>query len=901
MKFFVGGIAIDITKRKQREARQKAQYTLTHILAESATLSEVAPKLLQAICEGFGWEYGELWCIDPDSNQLRLKDVWHVPSRLLSEFEDASRAFAFSEEIGLPGRVWEKGQPVWITDAVADSNFPRSAVASRLGLHGAMAFPILRKNEVIGVMGFFTKNKRLPDNEVFDLMADIGRRIGVFINRKLTERALEERSYLAALSADVGLILTRGDALRDILQQCAEAMVQNLGVAFARVWTLNREENVLELQSSAGIYTHLDGAHSRVPVGMYKIGLIASERKPHLTNKVMDDPLIHNQEWAKQMGMVAFAGYPLVVEDRLVGVMAMFSQKPLTEVTLKALTSVSDVIALGIERKSIEKTRVMLSDILETTTDFVGTASANGDVLYINKAGRKMLGIGKNEDVKKLKILDGHPGWMRTLILEEAIPQAIKNGVWMGETVLLNRDGREIPVSQVIIAHRKANGNVEYLSTIARDITDRKHYESQILYMANRDPLTNLFNRRRFQEELENCIMQTKRFGTHGALLFLDIDNFKDINDSFGHQVGDKLLVNLANILKERLREVDILARLGGDEFAIILSGVDERHTMLVANHLRELIKQEVSIIEGKTIDITASIGIALFPKHGELAETLSSYADLAMYRAKEEGRNRVCLYTPEQKTQIEVRLIWEKHVREALHQNRLVLHLQPLLDLCQNRIIGYEALLRMTDEKGELIYPNQFLNIVERFGLICDVDHWVVNESIALIKELDQKGMPSHLGINLSGRSLNNTGLLRLIKEKLGETRIDPANVVFEITESAAIENIINAERFILDLKHLGCRFALDDFGIGFSSFNYLKHLSVNYLKIDGSFIQNLSNSPADQHLVRAIVEVAHGLGKKIIAKSVGSTETIRLLREFGVDYVQGYFIGKPKPFIEL
>jgi diguanylate cyclase (GGDEF)-like protein/PAS domain S-box-containing protein len=842
-----------------------------------------------------------LWRIDPDSDQLRLKDVWHVPSQRLSEFENASRSFVFSEGIGLPGRVWEKGQPVWITDVVVDSNFPRSSIASRLGIHGAMAFPILRKNEVIGIMGFFTKNKCLPDNEVFDLMADIGRRVSVFINQKLAERALEERSCLATLNADVGLILTRGDALQDILQQCAEAMVRNLGVAFARIWTLNKEENVLELQSSAGIYTHLDGAHSRVPVGMHKLGLIARERKPHLTNAVLDDPLVHNQEWAKQMGMAAFAGYPLIVEDRLVGVMAVFSRKPLTEVTLKALTSVSDIIALGIERKRIEETRVMLSDILETTTDFVGTASVHGDVFYVNKAGRKMLGIGENEDVKKLKIHNGHPGWTATLIFEEAIPQAIKNGVWMGETVMVNRDGCEIHVSQVIIAHRKANGNVEYLSTIARDITDRKHYESQILHMANRDPLTNLFNRRRFQEELKNCIMQTKRFGTHGALIFLDIDNFKDINDSFGHQVGDKLLVNLANILKERLREVDILSRLGGDEFAIILSGADGHHAMLVANHLRELIRQEVSIIEGKTIDITTSMGIALFPKHSELAEALSSYADLAMYRAKEEGRNRVCLYTPEQKTQIEVRLIWEKHVREALRQKRLVLHLQPLLDLCQNCIIGYEVLLCMTDEKGELIYSNQFLNIVERFGLIRDVDQWVVSESIALIKELDRKGIPSHLGINLSGKSLNDNGLLQLIRKKLEETGIDPVNVVFEICESAAIENVVDTERFIQDLKHFGCRFALDDFGIGFSSFNYLKHLSVDYLKIEGSFIQNLQNSPADQHLVRAIVEVVHGLGKKIIAKSVGSTEAIHLLREFGVDYAQGCFIGKPKPFIEL
>lgn len=898
---YIGEIAVDITEQKLRESRQKAQFTLTHILAESATLSEAAPKLLQAICEGFGWEYGELWRVDTDSDQLRLKDVWHVPSQEMLEFENASRTFIFSKGIGLPGRVWENGQPVWITDVVVDGNFPRAAIASSLGIHGAMAFPITGKNEVIGAMDFFTQIKRLPDKEVFDLMADIGRRIGAFINRKLAERALKERSFLAALGADVGLALARGGILRDMLQHCTEAMVRNLGVAFARIWTLNKEENMLELQSSAGIYTHIDGEHSRVPVGMYKIGLIAKERKPHLTNAVIGDDRIHNQEWAKQMRMVAFAGYPLVIEDHLVGVIAMFSRKPLTEITLKALASVSDVIALGIERKRIEETRTTLSDIIEMAIDFIGTVHTNGDMFYINKAGREMLGVSEDEDIKKLKITDCYPQWMKTLISDEAIPHAIKNGVWMGETVIVHHDGREIPVSQVIIAHRKANGNVEHLSTIARDITERKHFESQILYMANRDPLTNLFNRRRFREELENCIIQTKRFGTQGALLFLDIDNFKYMNDSLGHQMGDELLVNLASILKERLREMDILARLGGDEFAVVLSGVDEHHAMLIANQLRELIKQNVSLREGEPIGITASIGIALFPKHGDHAGTLYSCADLAMYRAKEEGRNRVCVYSPEQMTQIESRLIWEKRIRESLSQNRLVLHLQPILDLHQNAIIGYEALLRMVDEKGEMIYPNQFLDIAERFGLIRDIDHWVVCESIALIKTLHQKGKPSYLEVNLSGRSLNDPSLLQLIKKKLIETGINSVNVVFEITETAAIENIVDAEHFIMSLKHLGCRFALDDFGIGFSSFNYLKYLSVDYLKIDGSFIQNLPSNFTDKHLVKAMVEIAHGLGKKIIAEQVTSAETIRLLREFGVDYAQGYFIGKPKPLDEL
>ena len=253
-----------------------------------------------------------------------------------------------------------------------------------------------------------------------------------------------------------------------------------------------------------------------------------------------------------------------------------------------------------------------------------------------------------------------------------------------------------------------------------------------------------------------------------------------------------------------------------------------------------------------------------MFPGHGDTVETLLAYADLAMYRAKEEGRNRVCIYTPEQKTQIESRLIWEKLIREALDQDRFVLFLQPIMDIRQNLIIGHEALLRMISEKGETVTPSSFLDIAERFGLIHDIDRWVVSRAIHLIKKLQQDGKPTYLEVNLSGRSFTDKKLLPLIRNELAETGIDPAALVFEITETAVIENMAAAQLFIAELKSLGCRFALDDFGVGFSSFNYIKHLPVDYLKIDGSFVRNLPHDTVDQHLVKAMVEVARGLGKK-------------------------------------
>ena len=541
------------------------------------------------------------------------------------------------------------------------------------------------------------------------------------------------------------------------------------------------------------------------------------------------------------------------------------------------------------------ETKTRLSEIIEAATDFVGTITTDGRFLYINKAGRNFIEIGQNDDISHLKITDLHPKWTNDLIMHEAIPTAIREGSWNGETAFRGVDGYEIPFSHAIIAHKNPDGSVKFLSIIARNITEQKKYEKQIILMANYDPLTQLFNRRRFQEELERWLVDSRLFGTKGALLFLDIDNFKYVNDSFGHHIGDKLLLILAKLLKKRLREADTLARLGGDEFAIILPFIDSTKAELIANQIRELIQNQASVEEIPSLHITASIGIALFPTHSDRAEILLTYADLAMYRVKENGRNSVCIYSPDQKKKIETELFWENRIKMALIQNRFSLYLQPIMDLHQNHITGHEVLLRMIDEKGEIVMPTYFLSIAEHFGLIHQIDRWVVYKSIHFVRKLQQQGKPTYLEINLSGKSFTDTELLPLIKNELAATGINPADIVFEITETAIVENILSAQNFINEVKAIGCHFALDDFCVGFASFNYLKLLPVDYLKIDGSFIVDLCSNSVDQHLVKAMVEVANGLGKKTIAEYVNSEETVRLLKKFGVGYAQGYYIGKP------
>jgi diguanylate cyclase (GGDEF)-like protein/PAS domain S-box-containing protein len=853
------GTVQDITERKRAEEEVGLLKTLTLSISESKDLHDALVVTLEKVCSATGWVYGEAWIPDPEGKCLVRDHAFYSRVDTLEKFSELSGKFTFSFGVGLPGHAWSTKKPVWVQDVTLDPNYLRAAIAGESGLKAGVAFPVFSNKEIIAVLIFYMLEALEKDERLVSFVSSVVVQLGEVIKRKKAEEALRESE----------------EKLRAILDNTT-AVVYIKDIQ-GRYTFINRQfENLFHIK--------IDEIKGKTPYDCFPKEIAAS----HIENdqKVFESkiPMQFDEMATHDDGIHSYLSVKFPLFD--------------SAGTVYAVCGISTDIT---ERKHIEETKARLSEITETTTDFVATATIDGRILYINKAGRKFIGIGENEDISNLRISDCHPKWASDLILTEGIPDAIREGAWIGETAFLSRDSREIPISQVIIAHKNPDGTVRNLSTIGRDISERKRFEEQMTYMANRDPLTKLFNRRRFYEDLEGWLAQTRRFGIKGALLFLDIDNFKYINDSLGHQAGDKLLMSMADLLRERLRETDILARLGGDEFAIILPHADVNLAESVANQIRELVQYHTSVEGNYPPGISVSIGIAMFPGHGDVVETLLAYADLAMYRAKEEGRNRVCIYTPEQKTQIESRLIWEKLIRESLDQDSFVLFLQPIMDIRRNLIIGHEALLRMVTEKGDIITPSEFLDIAERFGLIHDIDRWVVSRAIQLIQKLQQDGKPTYLEVNLSGKAFTDKNLLPLIRSELAETGIDPAALVFEITETALIENMAAAQLFIAELKSLGCRFALDDFGVGFSSFNYLKHLLVDYLKIDGSFIRNLPHDTVDQHLVKAMVEVSRGLGKKIIAEFVENEETLHLLREYGIDYAQGYHIGKPRKMSEL
>ncbi|MCF6235733.1 MAG: EAL domain-containing protein [Gammaproteobacteria bacterium] len=462
---------------------------------------------------------------------------------------------------------------------------------------------------------------------------------------------------------------------------------------------------------------------------------------------------------------------------------------------------------------------------------------------------------------------------------------------------LLKKNGMDKHSSSLIAAQLTPQSSDEIgyltqeLSTLFQTMGDQ---DEKLTYQVEHDSLTGLYNRHYFNAALEKLIERVANRDTQCMLFYIDLDRFKEVNDTLGHASGDRLLIECAQMMETHTRDGDLLARLGGDEFTIILHNTNNEKAEYISNNLLAMFEEYRFVEDGRTFNISCSIGMTLINHSSHSVDEVISQADQACHTAKAAGRNQAKFYEYHESSEFNIETGWAGRVRHMLdNDDHLQLVYQPIISIPNGKIIEFEVLVRMITNSGKTILPGGFIAAAERFDLIQRIDRVTTQKAISKLAQMDSN---ISFSINLSGRSLDNDELLTLIRNQIKATGIDASRLTFEINESTVITNMNAVSKFIKELNVIGCHFVMDDFGSGFSSFYYLKHLPIDKIKIYGSLVRDLKNNKVNQAMVQSIHQIAHAMGKQTIAKSVENGETFQLLKGFGVDFAQGYFIGKPE-----
>ncbi|THB70713.1 MAG: EAL domain-containing protein [Gammaproteobacteria bacterium] len=571
--------------------------------------------------------------------------------------------------------------------------------------------------------------------------------------------------------------------------------------------------------------------------------------------------------------------------------------------------SITDITSIKESEEEINEERQKNLLTLNALNDAVITTDHNGSIRHMNPKAEKLTGWSVEE------ALGNHISEIYKIIselskeqIESPVTKAIKLGQNIGlhSHLLVPKIGEKISIEDSVTPIINADGETTGTVLVFRDISGARQLTRQISYQSSHDELTGLVNRREFERRLKLSIESARKKNTIHAMVYIDVDLFKVINDTCGHIAGDQLLREIAPVVEEESPQGDIVGRLGGDEFGILLRNSTAEQALMTCNRIRTTIEMQGFSWRGQNFIISLSMGIVLINNETENVSEVLRKADSACFVAKDSGRNKLHLYREDD---IEIanrhgEMQWVSKLKDALDNDRFILYYQTIAPLNDGESTGkhYEILLRLTDEEGKLVPPFIFLGAAERYNMITKIDYWVIKNTFKWLHE-----HPDHLeelslcSINLSGSSLGDSGLLNHIETQFEKYRIPPEKICFEVTETMAVANTDVAKELIQSLREYGCRFALDDFGTGMASFEYLKNFPVDYLKIDGSFVKDMIEDPIDSAMVKSINDIGHVMGKKTIAEFVENDDIGAKLREIGVDFAQGYGIAKPTPLKDI
>ncbi|MBL3599802.1 MAG: EAL domain-containing protein [gamma proteobacterium endosymbiont of Lamellibrachia anaximandri] len=748
----------------------------------------------------------------------------------------------------------------------------------------------------------------------------------------LRERALTTQKSMYAALSQTNKTIIRLHSPEQLFEKVCNIAVELGGLKFAWIGLVDAHTSSVEPIASAGddvsclaqTEFSLDPDHTK---GSGPLSISINERRHVVINNLHESTITAPwQDLARKAHIHSAAIFPITMDREVIGVFCVYSGESeffnadIVDLLHEMATDISFAIGNYKQAKEHETAHKKLSEssaelekinsqmrlLLESTGEGIYGIDTKGNVTFVNQSALKMLGFSREEllggDIHALTHHTYADG--TTLPIEEcSIHEAFRTGLscQINNEVFWRKNGTSFPVEYSAYPINE-EGEIKGAVTVFRDVTESHAIAQQMNFLATHDTLTNLLNRYSFEKHLSLAFNNAQSGDVNYALCYMDLDQFKVVNDTCGHVAGDALLQMVSRLLQQTIRHSDILSRLGGDEFGLLLEDCPLEQAILLANKICENVKDFRFSWQEKTFTIGVSIGIVSIDHESEGPESALSAADAACYVAKDLGRNRVHVHRSHDDETIrrQGEMQWVSRIQRAIEEKRLCLYQQPIVPLDDDEEAGqhFEILLRMTDEDGRMVPPGAFIPAAERYNLMPTLDRWVIDATFQWLADNPTRVADIELcAINLSGQSLGDNSLPGYITDKLNHYNLDANTICFEVTETAAVSRLDQAIHFITNLKHIGCRFALDDFGTGMSSFAYLKNMPVDYLKIDGSFVKDIADDPIDRAMVESISEIGHLMGLETIGEYVENDAIRKILTSIGVDYAQGFGIAKPQP----
>jgi len=855
----------DISERKREEALAYAQNKVLEMIASSTPHD----RTLRAICrfvEKLGSDFkAAIMILDANSHTLSVAQAPSLPEKFKLCLD-----FVKVEVDGLTCGAAAYHSQDRITKSIKkDSAWEgKRKSAAQAGINAAWSFPIYgAAGRVVGTLDTYLDEPRAPTTDELDKLSGMARLAGIAIKRQQDEdRLRSSESRYRGLFENVvdgvyiasrdGEIIAANPALIEMLGYESVEDLKAIGkTTVLYVNPIDRERVFARLEAQ-GVVKNFE----------YRL-----RRKDGVQIVVLENSRAIKDENGV---IVAHEGTITDITERKRAETRIFEEKERAQVTLQSIG------------------------------DGVITTDADGKVDYINPVAQDLTGwdmrSARNVPVTDIMMLVNQH---TRATVENPVIRCLKEGrviTLADNSILITRTGDEVPIQDSAAPIRDRIGNIIGSVMVFHDVSKDSRLFRQLSYQASHDTLTGLINRREFENRLFAALDSIRDNAEHNhALLYVDLDQFKVVNDTFGHTAGDALLRQLSEQIQAKIRSTDLLARLGGDEFGILLERCNEERAIKVAEDIRQSIEGYRFEWKDSFTTVRCSIGVVIVAgENADVASVMSS-ADVACYSAKDMGRNQVHLYKDSDASMRHEEMKWVSRITSAVEEDRLELFFQPIIGIGNRsgKSRGhYELLLRMRDEKGELVGPDQFIPAAERYNLMSTLDRWVIHEALTELADRNDEGEARYtLAINLSGTSLSEDRFLEFVIDELKRQNLPKGAICFEITETAAISNLSRVVHFMQTLKKLGCKFSLDDFGSGLSSFTYLKNLPVDYLKIDGQFIRNVAEDAVDESMVIAISSVGHAMGIETIAERVESKKVLDKLGALGIEFAQGYYIARP------